>query len=119
MADFPGVTGTFIPNYDCFPLPEMPERVVYSRPVLITVVNDFRLRFNGEPLPGDRYPLKDGTPGIVIGVRRTETGYAICLAPAALVDRNKYLEAGTPIPVPLKDPMFEPEPNHVVGTPGN
>lgn len=99
---------TFIPGIGDFILPG----VHYGPPVrIVTVINDYRLRRNGEPLPGDRVPLKDGSPGIVVAVRKTETGYALCLAPEPMIDRNKYLESGGTCPTPLRseNPLVEPE----------
>lgn len=64
------------------------------RRVLVTVIEDYRIRLNGEPLPGDYAPMKDGSRGVVTAVRRTPTGYALCVAPECTVDREKYLRDG-------------------------
>lgn len=59
---------------------------------LVWVVDDYRLRPDGVPLPGDRVPGKDGAPHLVIAVFRTITQIICLTAPECLLDRAAYLK---------------------------
>lgn len=62
---------------------------------LVTVIDDYRTRYNGEPLAGDRCTLSDGSPGIIyMCCQSGDKQYFFC-APEELVDRRSYLESRT------------------------
>ena len=70
-----------------------------SFPVVVTVVEDYRVRHPDYPetwvQPGDYVPLKDGTRGVITAVRFHEGRYYICAAPESMVDRAKYLKGNS------------------------
>lgn len=59
--------------------------------MLVTVIEDYRLRTDQYPLPGDRCTLRDGSPGIITALTKVAGKWYYFTAPEWLVDRSSYL----------------------------
>ncbi len=97
---------TFIPNFGQLEGPIGYVEKPFPIRRWVTVIEDYRIRLAGEPLPGDYCKLKDGSDGVVTAVRTLSDGsFAICAAPfqlinrAAFLDGRLYLERSHPISV--------------------
>lgn len=57
----------------------------------ITVTEDYRIRYNGDPLPGDHVTGKSGDGRVVISAWQEEGRWIVLTVSELMVDRRAYL----------------------------
>ncbi len=63
--------------------------------MLVTITEDYRIRFDEYPIAGDRCILKDGSRGVITKVYKIDGRHYYFAAPEELVNRAEYLKTYT------------------------